>query len=296
MDNHVINNEATNHGGGMRIGPVAVTLTGNLIDGNTAGADGGGVAITGGEGVGSPVPLFLHNTITHNVSPPNTGAGIQFRQTQLAKATIKHCTINDNDGDGVHCDDGSRPTLTYCYIMNNSGNGVTSRLGSEPNLRHCAIESNQGFAAQCEDGASPITALDCWWGDATGPYHPTANPNGLGGEVGDCVMFEPWSTIVGVTSESAPPATVLQSVFPNPFNPRTNISYTLDRAARIEVGVYDLGGGLVSVLTDRTYEPGRHSVVWNGRNAQGRAMPSGTYIVRVETEERVQARKVMLVR
>ena len=40
----------------------------------------------------------------------------------------------------------------------------------------------------------------------------------------------------------------------------------------------------------------RTLVVWNGKGATGRAVPSGTYVVRLETESGVEARKVMLLR
>ena len=47
---------------------------------------------------------------------------------------------------------------------------------------------------------------------------------------------------------------------------------------------------------NRIYAAGSHSVVWNGKDAMGRAVPSGTYVVRLETESSVEARKVMLLR
>jgi len=60
--------------------------------------------------------------------------------------------------------------------------------------------------------------------------------------------------------------------------------------------VYDLTGKLLDVLTDRSHDAGNRSIVWNGKDAIGRAVPSGTYVVRLETESGVVARKVMLVR
>jgi hypothetical protein len=44
------------------------------------------------------------------------------------------------------------------------------------------------------DDAVVISAENNWWGDASGPYHPTLNPSGLGDEVSDDVDFEPWLT------------------------------------------------------------------------------------------------------
>ena len=97
-------------------------------------------------------------------------------------------------------------------------------------------------------------------------------------------------------TQNGPAPLKLHPNHPNPFNPQTTISFSLERAERAKIGVYDLGGHLLKILADRTYEAGNHSIVWNGKDAAGRAMPSGTYIVRIEAEQGVHARKVMLVR
>ncbi|MBL0062250.1 MAG: right-handed parallel beta-helix repeat-containing protein [bacterium] len=47
-----------------------------------------------------------------------------------------------------------------------------------------------GIAAAAENAF--FDARENWWGDSTGPYHPNLNPEGLGTEVGNGVIFEPW--------------------------------------------------------------------------------------------------------
>jgi len=96
--------------------------------------------------------------------------------------------------------------------------------------------------------------------------------------------------------ESLPTVTKLIGVYPNPFNPQTTITFALDKPQRTEVAIYDLTGRLLSVLADHIYAAGNHSVVWSGKDATGRAVPSGTYVVRLETEDGVQAQKVLLLR
>ena len=39
-----------------------------------------------------------------------------------------------------------------------------------------------------------LNAILNWWGDPTGPYHPTENPDGLGDEIYGDVLFDPWIT------------------------------------------------------------------------------------------------------
>ena len=53
-----------------------------------------------------------------------------------------------------------------------------------------------------EDAGVIVVADSNWWGDATGPYHPIANPSGLGDSVSDYVDFDPWlSWPVGVEEQ-----------------------------------------------------------------------------------------------
>jgi hypothetical protein len=88
----------------------------------------------------------------------------------------------------------------------------------------------------------------------------------------------------------------LAAVYPNPFNPQTTITFTLDQPQHVEVAVYDLTGKLLGVLASRSYDAGNHSTDWNGKDSMGRAVPSGTYVVRLNTESAAQAKKMMLVR
>lgn len=93
------------------------------------------------------------------------------------------------------------------------------------------------------------------------------------------------------------PATGLPLVVaPNPFNPRTTITWSLPRAQHVAVGIYDLTGKRVRELAAAPFARGDHRLSWDGRDDGGRDLPSGAYLIRVATRERVAARKVLLVR
>ncbi len=83
---------------------------------------------------------------------------------------------------------------------------------------------------------------------------------------------------------------------PNPFNPQTAISFTLDRDCHTTIAVHDLTGRLVDVLASRVYEVGDHAVLWKGVDAMGRTVPSGTYVVHLQAGSSRQVRKVQLIR
>jgi hypothetical protein len=99
-----------------------------------------------------------------------------------------------------------------------------------------------------------------------------------------------------IRDEEVPSAGLGLAVHPNPFNPQTTISFSLQHSEWAEIGVYDLGGRLLRVLANQTYDTGHHSVAWQGKDFLGRAVPSGSYIIRLKTESGVQTSKVSLIR
>lgn len=77
--------------------------------------------------------------------------------------------------------------------------------------------------------------------------------------------------------------------YPNPFNPETNISYTLKSASTVKITVYDRLGREVVVLVDGSQSEGEHTVVFNASN-----LPSGVYFYRVKTADKTEVRKMVL--
>ena len=89
----------------------------------------------------------------------------------------------------------------------------------------------------------------------------------------------------------------IESVHPNPFNPRTTVWWRTEEPARVEVDVLDTKGRHVArLVSGRTVAAGRHAVTWDGRDDAGREVASGTYLVRVRADDVVRTRKIALVR
>ena len=97
-----------------------------------------------------------------------------------------------------------------------------------------------------------------------------------------------------VGDEELPRVTTLGVAYPNPFNPSTTISFTLDRATRAQVSVYTVDGRHVRTLTDESYAAGAHQVVWQGTDGDGRAVASGAYLYRLSTSEGFAATGTMV--
>ena len=83
---------------------------------------------------------------------------------------------------------------------------------------------------------------------------------------------------------------------PNPFNPATSIRFTLGLSQHVRVTIYDLDGRPVAKLADRTFPAGDNAVIWNGHANDGTSLPSGTYLVRVDSPGREVSTKVTLIK
>jgi hypothetical protein len=83
---------------------------------------------------------------------------------------------------------------------------------------------------------------------------------------------------------------------PNPFNPETEIAFGLPKAGFVTLKVYNILGQEVTALVDRNMSAGRYRVTWNGTDRSGRVVSSGVYFYRMQSEDFVQTRRMLLLK
>ena len=93
-----------------------------------------------------------------------------------------------------------------------------------------------------------------------------------------------------------PTVTQLQQNAPNPFNPVTVIGFSVARAGRVSLRVYDVSGRCVRTLVDGVKEVNWYEVSWDARDDSGRTMPSGVYVYKLAAPYQAEARKMVLAR
>jgi bacillopeptidase F len=93
-----------------------------------------------------------------------------------------------------------------------------------------------------------------------------------------------------------PGAFTLHPNTPNPFNPETNIAFTLDQPAQVNLRIYNLLGQEVVTLLAASLPAGRFETTWNARDAQGREVATGVYFYRLQAGGGTQTRKMLLLR
>jgi fibronectin type 3 domain-containing protein len=92
-------------------------------------------------------------------------------------------------------------------------------------------------------------------------------------------------------AELHPSSFELLQNFPNPFNPVTQIIYSLPEASHVEVSVYNVRGERVATLVNERQESGSHTVVWNAEK-----VGSGVYFIRMQAGRVAAVKKCVLLK
>ena len=92
------------------------------------------------------------------------------------------------------------------------------------------------------------------------------------------------------------PTEFASAVYPNPFNPRTTISYDLPSDATVSIVIYDAIGQEIRHLVSQHYTAGRYSVQWDAKDHLGRSVGSGVYIAKIVAGPNTAIQKMLLLK
>lgn len=215
--------------------------------------------------------------------------------------TVADCTLRANtcwsDGGAGYLQE-SGGSFLDARIESNVDSGTAGGLcltgGTTLAISHSLLFGN-GRAVWVGSSADPIVdARDNWWGHDSGPYHPTGNPLGQGDAVSDRVEFTPWLQLAGVATGGDSGVPVLSAE--NPARGQCRIRFDASVAHPITLSIHDAAGRRIRVLPPGFAGVGRGEVIWDGRDADGRARPSGTYWLRLQAGDARAARTIVLIR
>ncbi|MDP6937059.1 MAG: T9SS type A sorting domain-containing protein, partial [Candidatus Marinimicrobia bacterium] len=83
----------------------------------------------------------------------------------------------------------------------------------------------------------------------------------------------------------------IHSIYPNPFNPITSITYGVPEHTNVQIIIYDLSGKRIETLINEFQTPGYHSVNWNAFDN-----PSGLYFINLTATDYSIIQKLMLLK
>ena len=109
--------------------------------------------------------------------------------------------------------------------------------------------------------------------------------------------YNPYATIddgscaLAIDSPIFPDQYGITSIYPNPFNPATMVSFSIPEFSLVTITAYDLTGRKLETLINMTLNPGIYKIDWNASS-----YPSGVYLINMESSNFKQVQKVVLLK
>jgi hypothetical protein len=178
-------------------------------------------------------------------------------------------------------------------ILTGNTNGqllLYSNLGTDPAPLFAGYESVAADSVPIDVAGSPRSRPSvCDW---TGDGRPDVL---IGAADGMVRLYQGQPDLSPVVA--TPPAGIrVLPPWPNPFNPCVNVAFEMRAPARVRVNIYDLSGRRVRNLANRIFPFGTNRLVWRGDDDTGHALPSGVYVIHLDTGRHQSGRKLYLVR
>ncbi len=117
---------------------------------------------------------------------------------------------------------------------------------------------------------------------------------------GESNFHGPISVIINTNNDTPTPVipkvTELRDAYPNPFNPRTYIPYTIKDAGNVKIEIFNLKGQVIWSESQNHSVPGYYQTNWDGRDMNGNAVSSGVYYYRMTSGKYTSSKKVVLMK
>jgi hypothetical protein len=255
----------------------------------------------------SVLPLRFYGNVIENMVVTHLTGTVLMNDNSFGEFGYNIISNNQNvSGGAIYCSH-SRARIHHNAIVNNVSlnserpSVLTSVTNARPTMDSNLIVGNTGPTVDYAMGYHVILdARNNWWGDLSGPYHPTLNPFGQGDTIlSDSVLFIPWLT--------SPPDTTMPSsldrrstqvvstwrllaVYPNPFNSEMRLVIAGFARDDFRLTLHNLLGQQVDVI---------HSGALTGGELHYRANPSlasGVYFVRASAKDGVQTEKIIFLK
>jgi len=171
-------------------------------------------------------------------------------------------------------------------VVDTASGTLRKKLAIGRNPRAIAFSPDGTQVYVTSSFSNEIHIVDAVRDSVVGHYATGQNPRGI-------ALTQPvWPT----ATVRHPTHFALAPAFPNPFNGSTQITYTLAVGTSVELRVYNALGQAVRTLLRQHRKAGTHQIHWDGRDNQGRALASGTYLLIMRAGAASQATKMLLLR
>ncbi len=252
-------------------------------------------------------PTIKNNVIRRNIAVRG-GGGLSFGHR--AGGIVVNNTVYGNwggSGGGLYCYDTSSPSVTNCIFWENCADSLQeiSVESGSPVLSFCDIRG--GFA-----GAGNIDSNPAFADSAAGDFRLTwahfpvedstkspcidtgdpSSPPDSDGTRADMGALPFDRRLLGLDDDRDNSShSALRTNYPNPFNTRTTIRFSLPEAEHIVLNIYDILGRRIGTPFSGALPAGRHNLIWDAGES-----PSGIYFYRLTAEGRAISGKMTLLK
>ena len=98
-------------------------------------------------------------------------------------------------------------------------------------------------------------------------------------------------SLMELNSEHAHISNDIINIYPNPFNPSTQLEFRLDQSQNIKISIFNINGALIDIISNQTYQAGYHSIKWIPSD-----ISSGLYIVSIQANNSIHNQKVLFLK
>ncbi len=264
----------------------APVLAGNLLTANRALVQGSAMFND------YAYPRLINNTITGNI----VESGLMFLDTGAVDNFHSKPLLVNNIIQFNHTDQVAYLQVWEAKEFYATSNNIGVFVGGNGNIDLDPLFDAEGewpgvltADSPCVDSGNVEMALDFLL-----PLDLLGSPRIAGDRI-DMGALE-WAGTTSVPEAGRSIAALFLTGYPNPFNPRTTLSFGLAEPDAVTVEIFDTCGRRIVVLLQQNLPAGIHNTAWDGRDDDGRQMPSGVYFGRVTTSWSAVSRKLLLIR
>lgn len=301
---HVNYNSATSGGGIYCHFSSTINLINSLMTNNLAYEGGGGICAF------SLSRLNMINvTLYQNHGGPEESAAIYIHR---GFGTMLNCILWDNDPNEIWfyaTGEGRTLNIVHCDIMGGengisvTGTGILNWLDGNITVDPLFVDpSDDDFRlladSPCIGAGREAIEIDGTWyyapdNDLDGMPRP--DPPGSNPDMGAYESPE------GVGSQEFEIGTMTNNLmidrnYPNPFSTQTVITYHAPHVRKLALEIYDIEGHLVRSLVESSHEAGMYQVTWDGLDDEGLRVANGVYLVKLESGNNRNYRKLVVLR
>jgi hypothetical protein len=238
--------------------------------------------------------VSAHGKKTYSIDVPTIGdstlaLGQYYSVFKIRAATQSPYEFHDSPPDSGYSKDNLAPGVPQNFVLN--AGQLAWDESTAPDFKFFTVygSNTTSFANSVLINYTIAHALDVH--AATYPYYFVTATDFSGNEGKPALANNPSG--VGET-----PRSYVLSVtnYPNPFNPRTTVKYTVPSRGVVDINIYDASGAHVVTLFHGERNAGAYSVDWDGHARGGASASSGIYFARVSFNGSSRTRKMVLLK